>query len=236
VREAGILIEKTGKDIVSIIADYLAKVWSYALEDITRARGRRFVSTHRFHVVVTVSAIWQDYAVQRMRRALQQAGILNKRPGCNDTTLAFVSEPEAAVLAAIKGHVKYDTLKPEQTFVIADLGGGTVVSNTSGPLLKSIILLYSVILESILNTDWHLQDLISFKVIATQPKLVLEEIVEGEGALCGATFLDQAFLTHLQKKLLKEKKARAGSLKSWVQMHELDRTRIRGMAWESEIK
>jgi hypothetical protein len=73
VREAGILIEKTGKDIVSIIADYLAKFWSYALEDITRARGRRFVSTHRFHVVVTVPAIWQDYAVQRMRRALQQA-------------------------------------------------------------------------------------------------------------------------------------------------------------------
>ncbi|KAI3325121.1 hypothetical protein HD806DRAFT_533717 [Xylariaceae sp. AK1471] len=203
IQQARERMEKAGKDVVTLISDYLAKVWDHALRDITRARSRDFVN-RPFHVVITVPAIWQDYAVQQMKLALKKAGVLNKRPGCADTTHAFVSEPEAAALAAIEGHKKYDTLKPGETFVVADLGGGTV-------------------------------DLISFRVHAIQPQIALEEIVEGEGALCGATFLDQAFLACLEKKLSK-KKEKERSLKSWKQMHVLERNRIMDIVWEKGIK
>ncbi|KAI0457938.1 hypothetical protein F5B21DRAFT_512378 [Xylaria acuta] len=204
IKQARRSVGNTGKDIVTVISDYLSGVWEHALEVIIRARGRQFVGAHPFHVVVTVPAIWQDYAVQRMERALKKAGILNKRPGCPDTTHAFLSEPEAAALAAIYGHNKYDALEPGQTFVIADLGGGTV-------------------------------DLVSLRVKATQPQLVLEEVVEGEGALCGATFLDQAFLVCLEKKV-QQKKQTDRNLKSWQQMHEEERKRIVDIVWEKGIK
>ncbi|KAI8950836.1 hypothetical protein F4801DRAFT_601851 [Xylaria longipes] len=197
-------VEKIGKDVVTVISDYLSKVWEHVLDVIIRARGRQFVNTRRFHVVVTVPAIWQDDPIQRMERALRKAGILNKRPGCPDTTHAFVSEPEAAALAAIYGHNKYEALEPGQTFVIADLGGGTV-------------------------------DLVSFRVKATQPQIILEEVVEGDGELCGATFLDQAFLARLEKKI-RQKKRKDRNLKSWEQMHELERKRIIDTVWEKGIK
>ncbi|GAW12411.1 hypothetical protein ANO14919_017770 [Xylariales sp. No.14919] len=197
-------LEKTDKDVVTVISDYLAKVWNHVLENITRARGRQFLNTRSFHVVVTVPAIWQEYARERMECAVRKAGILNKRPGCADTTHTFVSEPEAAALAAINGHNKYDVLENGQTFVIADLGGGTV-------------------------------DLISYRVKATQPKLLLEEVVEGDGALCGATFLDQAFSSYLKSKVW-QKKQKDRNLKSWDQMHIEERKRIMNTVWEKGIK
>ncbi|KAI8626325.1 hypothetical protein F5Y19DRAFT_488376 [Xylariaceae sp. FL1651] len=196
------LVETAGKDPVTVISNYLSKIWNHVLEDIARAEGQYFVDSRPFHIVITVPAIWQDRERQRMFRAVSQAGILDKRPGCADTTHAFISEPEAAALTAIDGHRKYDILKPGQTFVVADLGGGTV-------------------------------DLVSFRVKTT--KLQLEEVVEGEGGLCGATFLDQAFLTCIQEKLSKEKLANK-SLKSWYQLHDLERKRILDIVWEKEIK
>ncbi|KAI0540237.1 hypothetical protein GGR58DRAFT_523015 [Xylaria digitata] len=204
IKKAREAIQNTGKDIVTIISDYLERVWDHVLEDITRARGRQFVNTRSFHVVITVPAIWQDYAIERMDWALKKAGILNKRPGCADTTHTFVSEPEAAALAAINGHNKYDALERGQTFIIADLGGGTV-------------------------------DLISFRVKCIEPRLLLEEVVEGEGALCGATFLDQAFKSCLENKVRRMKRKK-GNMKSWQQMHPEEKRRIMNTVWEKGIK
>ncbi|KAF2973206.1 hypothetical protein GQX73_g304 [Xylaria multiplex] len=204
IKKAREAINKTGKDVVTMIADYLARVWHHVLEDIVRARGRQFLNTRSFHVVITVPAIWQDYAIERMDWALKKAGILDKRPGCAGTTYNFVSEPEAAALAAINGHNKYDTLECGQTFIIADLGGGTV-------------------------------DLISFRVKSIKPRLLLEEVVEGEGALCGATFLDQAFLSCLEKKV-RQMKQNERNMKSWQQMHPEEKRRIMNTVWEKGIK
>lgn len=134
-RQARESLKENGKDIVTIISDYLAKVWSHVIEVIVRAWGQQFVDNRPFHVVVTVPAIWQDDAIQRMRHALTRAGILNKRPRCGDTTHQFISEPEAAALAAIDRYGKLPGLSPGQTFVIADLGGGTVVRSSSYLLL-----------------------------------------------------------------------------------------------------
>ncbi|KAI0967552.1 hypothetical protein F4678DRAFT_483115 [Xylaria arbuscula] len=204
VKQARERAQKTGKDAVTVISDFLEKVWDHILEVIIRAWGRQYVGNRRFHVVSTVPAIWQDREMQQMERVLKRAGILNKRPGCADTTHTFISEPEAAALTAIDGFNKLNALKAGQSFIVADLGGGTV-------------------------------DLISFRAKSIEPKLVLEEVVEGEGALCGATFLDQAFLKCIEKKM-ERKKWRNRNLKSWKQLHERERKRIMEIEWEKGIK
>jgi hypothetical protein len=79
-----------------------------------------------------------------------------------------------------------------------------------------------------------LQGLISFQVRATEPQIVLDEVVEGEGALCGATFLVQAFQTYLEKKLRNSKVK--DKLKPWQEMHTLDRKRIMSIHWEKGLK
>ncbi|KAI1299420.1 hypothetical protein F5Y03DRAFT_408771 [Xylaria venustula] len=204
VKQARERVQKSGKDALIVISDFLRKVWDHVLEVIIRAWGRQYVCNHPFHVVYTVPAIWQDREIQQMERVLGTAGILNKRLGCADTTHTFISEPEAAALTAIDGFNKLDALKVGQSFIVADLGGGTV-------------------------------DLISFRAKSTEPTLVLEEVVEGEGALCGATFLDQAFLNCIEKKM-QRKKWRNRNLKLWAQLHERERKRIMEIDWEKGIK
>jgi hypothetical protein len=122
-----------------------------------------------FHVVITVSAIWQDYAVQRIKLALNQASILAKRPGCANNTHTFVSEPEAAALAVIEGHKKYDTLKPGETFVIADLGGGTVVRN--------IIIAY-FILQGFFLIIYNYRTLSALESMLSDPNSLLKRLLK----------------------------------------------------------
>ncbi|KAK5627494.1 hypothetical protein RRF57_003209 [Xylaria bambusicola] len=197
-------MKKTGKGIIEVISDYLGKVWNHALKAIIRIFGHDFVTTPNYHLVITVPAIWQDSTVQQMESAIEKAGILMKRQGCDDTTYTIVSEPEAAALAAIDGYNKYDVLKPGETLIIVDLGGGTA-------------------------------DLISFRVKSMKPKLILEEVVEGTGGLCGATFLDEAFSACLKKKL-KRMKFKNRKSPSWKELHQQERKRILSTVWEKGIK
>lgn len=84
-----------------------------------------------------------------------------------------------------------------------------------------------------IDTD-NFQDLISFQVRATEPQIILDEVVEGEGALCGATFLDQAFQNYLENKLRRSKAK--DKLKPWQEMHAFDRKRIMSIDWEKGLK
>ncbi|KAJ3568034.1 hypothetical protein NPX13_g6558 [Xylaria arbuscula] len=204
IKQARERVRKTGKDAVTVISDFLAKVWHHVLETITRALGQQFAKSNPIQLVITVPAMWQDYAVLRMENAIEKAGILANRPGCDDTTYTVVSEPEAASLASIDGFNKHGVLVPGQTFIVADLGGGTV-------------------------------DIFSFRVKSIQPQLALEEIVEGDGALCGGTFLDQAFLAFLIARI-QRMKSKDKLIKTWKQLHSLEQRRIVNIVWEKGIK
>ncbi|KAH9904870.1 hypothetical protein F4778DRAFT_789575 [Xylariomycetidae sp. FL2044] len=121
--EARKAVRDSGKDEVEIIGDFLKKVWNHALELVTRAKGESVVNACSFHVVMSVPAFWKPYAREKMQRAADLAGILKKRDGVDDTTLEFVSEPEAAALAsksAIDG-----AMRTGDTFIVCDSGGGT---------------------------------------------------------------------------------------------------------------
>lgn len=104
------LLRDMNKDPVDVIGCYLRKIWNHAIESIRHSVGAELLQKSRFHVVITLPAIWPPYAQQRMRKAAKASGIADARP-CGDTTLCFISEPEAAALATIKDLSKRSTVK-----------------------------------------------------------------------------------------------------------------------------
>ncbi|KAM0353557.1 hypothetical protein ACHAPU_001569 [Fusarium lateritium] len=125
IRDTRDLLEEIEIDAVTAVACYLSKLWDHSIQVIRRSVGDKLMQTLRFHVVITLPAIWPPYAQQRMKQAATKAGILKDRP-CGGTTLRFISEPEAAALATINDLSKRPDMKPGVTMVVCDAGGGTV--------------------------------------------------------------------------------------------------------------
>lgn len=119
------MIKKSQKTATDLIADYLGALWRHILETIREARGETVLEALPFHVVITVPAIWKDYARDGMRDAARNSGILDSRTA-GTTTLALAPEPEAAALASL--YEERPNIKVGDIFVICDAGGGTVVS------------------------------------------------------------------------------------------------------------
>ncbi|OHE92391.1 hypothetical protein CORC01_12318 [Colletotrichum orchidophilum] len=119
------LARSANKEPVEIISRYLQHLWNHAIECIGSTLGDVMVKMCQFHVVITLPAIWPDYAKARMRRAAEDAGLLEARPA-GMTSLSFISEPEAAALATMKDLSKMPTAKVGNHIVVCDAGGGTV--------------------------------------------------------------------------------------------------------------
>lgn len=103
------LQKATNKDPVDIIACFLRNLWNHAIDSIKRSIGAELLKMSKFHVVITLPAIWPHYAQRRMKEAAKLSGILDAR-SCGATTLRFISEPEAAALATIKDLSKRSTI------------------------------------------------------------------------------------------------------------------------------
>ncbi|KAF0639372.1 hypothetical protein FPSE5266_11624 [Fusarium pseudograminearum] len=125
IQEARRLQRRAEKGSIAIIALFLRKLWDHSVESIRRAIGADLLERSKFQVVITLPAIWPPYAQNRMKQAAQQSGILDERPA-GTTLLQFISEPEAAALAAIKDMGKRSTIETGDTVVVCDAGGGTV--------------------------------------------------------------------------------------------------------------
>ncbi|EWG54156.1 hypothetical protein FVEG_17262 [Fusarium verticillioides 7600] len=117
------MLADEGKSTVDAIADYLHLLWGHVLKTIIKARGKNVVEALCFHVVITVPAIWKNYARDAMLEAAQKAGITATRRA-GPTTISFAPEPEAAALASICERA--ENLAEGDVFVICDAGGGTV--------------------------------------------------------------------------------------------------------------
>ncbi|KAI3391752.1 hypothetical protein diail_6846 [Diaporthe ilicicola] len=125
VQEARTRLHKLGKTPVEVLAMLLEKVWNHCIAKMKAAEGVDTVDTSRFHVVITVPAIWPNYSRDRMRKAVVSAGILRKRVAVGNTTLDFVDEPEAAALATLSSIDGRHEALINESVVIVDCGGGT---------------------------------------------------------------------------------------------------------------
>jgi hypothetical protein len=118
------MLKETGKTAVGLISDYLRLLWDHILETVKKSRGEHVIDALRFHIVITVPAIWNGYARPGMEEAARQAGLLASRPA-GETVLSFVPEPEAAALSTLCEPGR--RAQPGDLYVICDAGGGTVV-------------------------------------------------------------------------------------------------------------
>ncbi|KAI8952993.1 hypothetical protein F4801DRAFT_588605 [Xylaria longipes] len=113
------------KTPIQLVGEYLKVLWDRVIEQISNAKGEDLIKGMPFHVVLTVPAIWTDYARDRMREAAGLAGILKHRDA-GKTTLSFISEPEAAAIATMPELENRADLQVGDSFVVVDAGGGTV--------------------------------------------------------------------------------------------------------------
>ncbi|KAF4338548.1 heat shock 70 kDa 12B [Fusarium beomiforme] len=124
-KTARALMLKVNKTPVQILGDYLRKLWGHCCQNIVKAEGQRMMKISVVNLVVTMPAIWPHYVRSRMTKALGHAGLLNVTRG-GETTLSFISEPEAAALTCLKENADRFDVKVGDHFVICDAGGGTV--------------------------------------------------------------------------------------------------------------
>ncbi|TID21337.1 actin-like ATPase domain-containing protein [Venturia nashicola] len=182
-KEALARLEKEGKDVVQVIADYLRFLWNNTIAAIEKSETRAVVDSTPYVVVLTFPALWETEATQRMQDAARQAGILDprRRTTVAATTLHTVEEPEAAALATYadlrENHAAFSV---GQSFVVVDAGGGTC-------------------------------DVVTYEVLENNP-LQLKEWVRGDGRLCGAVFLDEEFDRKLRGWVGRQKVAAIGEV------------------------
>ncbi|KAF3006150.1 hypothetical protein E8E14_006879 [Neopestalotiopsis sp. 37M] len=117
------MLKENERSAIDLIADYLRQLWQHVIQSIEASRGEVIVGALRFHIVITVPAIWKIYARQGMQEAAKLAGLLDRR-SAGPTTLSFVPEPEAAALATLSEPGR--KFQQSDVFVVCDAGGGTV--------------------------------------------------------------------------------------------------------------
>ncbi|OAQ91004.1 actin-like ATPase domain-containing protein [Purpureocillium lilacinum] len=108
-------------DPVDMAASFLKHLWEHSLNLITRELGKELVDKSRFHIVITVPAMWPLYA-----------------HGRRETRLNLLSEPEAAALAIVSRLYKKSTVK-----------ASSIRRGRKGPLIHYGSDLISYVIESV---------------------------------------------------------------------------------------
>ncbi|KAK3398281.1 hypothetical protein B0T20DRAFT_498078 [Sordaria brevicollis] len=121
--EARSYLKKHNKTPIEAIAVYLRCLWDHCIQRIAESVSKTLVNYSKFHVVMTLPAIWPDYARSRMREAVNLAGILGPRTA-GETELTFLSEPEAGAIATFADMEGRQDIKTGDIFVVVDCGGG----------------------------------------------------------------------------------------------------------------
>ncbi|KAH8807944.1 hypothetical protein F5884DRAFT_857504 [Xylogone sp. PMI_703] len=102
-----------------LATDYLAALKKHLMHMLQLQLGELQAKTILLQFVLTVPAVWNESAREKTLTAAEGAGL-----GA-DTPILLVSEPEAAATYALQRQdLRY--LKPGDTFVVCDAGGGTV--------------------------------------------------------------------------------------------------------------
>lgn len=110
-------LKKVNKTPTTAVADYLAKILSFANKDIEEKYAASMLSTTPIEYVLTVPAVWSDAAKQATLKAASIAGL--------GKSVHLISEAEAAAVYALSA-VQNEDVHIGDVFVICDAGGGTV--------------------------------------------------------------------------------------------------------------
>jgi molecular chaperone DnaK (HSP70) len=122
--------------IVDAIADYL-KYFKKHVDSAIMKEEKNGESKQKINYVLTVPAMWDASAREKMAKAAISAGIVTKEQISN---LLIITEPEAAALYC-ENKYKDFVMEDGKTFIVCDAGGGTVdlvtfrlIKNSKGEL------------------------------------------------------------------------------------------------------
>lgn len=108
-----------------LISKILIKIKEHALKAI-KARNPSILESE-IEWKVTVPAIWNNESKDIMRKACEMAKIFNNDD--NQSTF-FALEPESAACDYVINNPNSDAITPGKTYIICDIGGGTVDIST----------------------------------------------------------------------------------------------------------
>jgi hypothetical protein len=163
---------RTRRDAVDIVADFLAQVKAHLIKNLDNKFGLDLWRTLSLTLVVTVPAVWSDLAKHRTLQAIDRAGFNPSQFPQLLTPIIVTTEPEAAALYTMR--TLRGTVQNEELAI----GDGFVVCDMGGGTV----------------------DLISYRVKSLKPTII-EEATVGNGAQCGGSFVDRAFLRWLECRL-----------------------------------
>ncbi|KIM65535.1 hypothetical protein SCLCIDRAFT_1212271 [Scleroderma citrinum Foug A] len=115
------------KTAMNLIVDFLSCLWEYAKEEITREIGA-VADLNTADVILTCPAAWDAKGSDMMRAAAIEAGLVQSAHARDVNwrdRLRIITEPEAAAVHCAR-LTDLHKLKPSQSFMICDAGGGTV--------------------------------------------------------------------------------------------------------------
>ncbi|KAL0078433.1 hypothetical protein J3Q64DRAFT_1872381 [Phycomyces blakesleeanus] len=106
---------------LTIIADFLEKIYKYIKKDIYKVYPKYYTSKYRY--CLTVPTMWTDESRDLMRKAAVKAGLISEHD--EPDRLFIVDEAVAAALYAER-NTSGPKLTDGQSYMICDAGGGTV--------------------------------------------------------------------------------------------------------------
>jgi hypothetical protein len=153
-------------------ADFLAQVKAHLIKNLDNKFGPELWRTLNLTLIITVPAVWSDVAKHRTLQAVDKAGFnLSELPQMT-TPIRVTTEPEAAAIYTMR------TLRGTVQHDELAVGDGFILCDMGGGTV----------------------DLISYKIKSLQPTII-EEATIGNGAQCGGSFVDRAFLQWLERRL-----------------------------------
>jgi hypothetical protein len=162
----------TRKDPVDIVADFLAQVKAHLIKNLDNKFGPELWRTLGLTLIITVPAVWSDVAKHRTLQAVDKAGFNLSEFPLLMTPILVTTEPEAAAIYTMR------TLRGTVQHDELAVGDGFILCDMGGGTV----------------------DLISYKIKSLQPTII-EEATIGNGAQCGGSFVDRAFLQWLERRL-----------------------------------
>lgn len=107
------------KAAVDVVADYLRSLKNHTMETLERNFGKEFLDATPVDIILAVPAVWSDAAKALTMQAAIAAGLGTRQ------SIQLISEPDAAAVCTLKD-IQPNHLRVNDTFIVADCGGGTV--------------------------------------------------------------------------------------------------------------
>ena len=135
------------ESLMKLISESLRLLKECAMDEIQKAwaDGLHLDQEKDIKWVITVPAIWTDFAKTFMRKAAEEAGIVASSA---DPRLVLAYEPECAALAVHDKTKNLSLLSPGVKYMILDCGGGTV--DITGHCVDSVA---PLVLKEIFTAD-----------------------------------------------------------------------------------